>query len=488
MASGLVLLLNFAADWSLGGSADVLLEARVLHVADRRERRTRVDGVSFTLGRGEVVAFLGEAGSGSDHLIAALTAGLRRRHQVRGSLLSEGRQLVVDGRVVAAAASDAVGVGPTPEAVIEQVARRLAMPGVIAVPNLFDDFTDGQRAQLVEILRGSRVAGVVIATSDPRIAFAVADRVVVMYAGCPVEAGPAYRLLDTPAHPYTRALLDSVPEVDGSAPSGLPGVAPEPSAAALQCVLAERCPHTRLTCWWDRPLPREVVFGHQTACARHRQLDLATPRTPLLWSARASASESHVLTQLANAPQPGAVLGVLGRRGALGNGEVADAEVITGAALVRERRRAGDVVRAALIRAVGHAVDEEAVFDLLASVDLPRRVARARVRDLGSAQRAALAVALASTAPPHTVVLDAGWLDWTARPGIWAGLRRLADAGSAVLLVSGSLAEVVHACDGVVLRDDLDLAAAARAAAALSLARGSLRGSPLAPLPEDGSG
>ena len=471
----------------MGGCADVLLEARVLHVADRRERRTRVDGVSFTVGRAEVVAFLGEAGSGSDHLISALTAGLRRRHQVRGSLLREGRQLVVDGRVVAAA-SDAVSAGPTPEAVIEQVARRLAMPGVIAVPNLFDDFTDGQRAQLVEILRGPRVAGVVIATCDPRIAFAVADRVVVMYAGCPVEAGPAYRLLDTPAHPYTRALLDSVPEVDGPAPSGLPGVAPEPSAAALQCVLAERCPYTRLTCWWDRPLPREVVFGHGTACARHRQLDLSTPRTPLLWSARASGSQSPALTQLAIAPQPGAVLGVLGRRGALGADEVADAEVITGAALMRERRRAGDVVRAALIRAVGHAVAEEAVFDLLASVDLPRRVARARVRDLGSAQRAALAVALASTAPPHTVVLDAGWLDWTARPGIWAGLRRLADAGSAVLLVSGSLAEVVHACDGVVLRDDLDLAAAARAAAALSLARGSLRESLFAPRPEEGSG
>ncbi len=416
-----------------------MLEAAVVHVADRRARRTLVDGVSLTVDAGEAVVILGETGAGTDVLVRLLVGRLRRREQVRGSLLVDGVELVRDGRLLAGVADDLdlLRTGWTPD-LPERLRAALAQPGLLVVPDVFERCSDEDVATLVRAVSAPREAALLLVTSDPRLAFAVADHITVMYAGCPVESGPAYRLLATPAHPYTRALIDATATVEGPPVKSLPGTAPTASAAALQCVFAERCEHTRLTCWWDRPLPRPVAFGHSTACARHRQLDLAGQGyaggqgwlDPRMRATR-SAGESGIVGLLA------------GRLPAVER----STRVLSHTALARERRSAGDLVVAAIggaQRPSGWTADEcrEDVMGVLGAVGLPRRVAAVRARDLPISQRIPLAIALALLDPPSAVMIDNDVLDVTARPSVWEGARLLAAAGCAVTLVSARTADL----------------------------------------------
>jgi oligopeptide/dipeptide ABC transporter ATP-binding protein len=76
----------------------------------------------------------------------------------------------------------------------------------------------------------------------------VCDELVIMYAGQVVESGPARQLYLAPRHPYTRALLGAVPDVDGlRAPRGLPGI-PPPVVVPGRCAFAERCQLRRAAC------------------------------------------------------------------------------------------------------------------------------------------------------------------------------------------------------------------------------------------------
>lgn len=433
-----------------------MLEAAVVHVADRRTRRTLVDGVSLSVAEGDLVVLLGETGAGAHEFLRVLTGRLRRRDQVRGSLIVDGRELVHEGRVVRGAADDLdlLRTGWTPD-LAERITHRLAGPGLVVVPDVFGRCTDEQVVAFADAVSGHRVAGLIVATSDPRIAFAVADRIIVMYAGCPVESGPAYRLLAEPAHPYTRALVDAVATVEGPAPTPVPGTAPTASAAALQCVFADRCEHTRLTCWWDRPLPRPVAFGHSTACARHRHIELSRRPTPWVTGGPAGGDEGGSAGEVA-----GSIVGLHTTAMPPVNRSV---HVVSGDVLSRERRCAGDVV----VDAIGGSskrpawtADEcrEDVMAVLASVGLPRRVAAQRCRDLPPSQRIAVAVALAIITRPGFAVIDSDAVDVTARPAVWGGARTLAAAGCEVTIVSSRRADLLAAADTI---DGLPAAAVA---------------------------
>lgn len=418
-----------------------MLEAAVVHVADRRARRTLVDGVTLSIAPGDSVALLGETGCGVDVLVRLLTGRLRRREQVRGSLMVDGLDVVGDGRPLRGVADDLdlLRTGWTPD-LPARLARRLREPGLVVVPDVFGRCAEQDLLELVAAMTVPRAAALIVATGDPRVALAVADRITVMYAGCPVESGPAYRLLATPAHPYTRALIDAVATLDGPAPAPLPGTAPTASAAALQCVFAERCEHTRLTCWWDRPLPRPIAFGHTTACARHRQIDLAAPG----WSAWRTDDRGTVDGR-------GQIRGLLvGARSEQRTG----GDVLSDSTLAREKHVVGDLV----VRGIGGAhrfaawtSDEcrEDVMAVLASVGLPRRVAAQRARDLAVSQRIAVSVALAALRSPAHVVIDNDLIDITARPGIWAGARALAAAGCDVVVTSRRTADLVAVADTI---------------------------------------
>ena len=88
------------------------------------------------------------------------------------------------------------------------------------------------RGEILQLmLRLVRETGVTIlvVTHDLGLAWNIADRVAVMYLGRIVEEGPTEELLDDPRHPYTRALLSVVPEVERMEQQILQGEAPDPT-------------------------------------------------------------------------------------------------------------------------------------------------------------------------------------------------------------------------------------------------------------------
>jgi peptide/nickel transport system ATP-binding protein len=92
----------------------------------------------------------------------------------------------------------------------------------------------------------------------------VCDEIAVIYRGRFVETGPTETLLSKPAHPYTRALLDAAPKLQGERRA-----APSPPAGAptgAGCAYAERCPFAQERCRLEPPLLRPLGDGRQAAC------------------------------------------------------------------------------------------------------------------------------------------------------------------------------------------------------------------------------
>jgi dipeptide transport system ATP-binding protein len=95
----------------------------------------------------------------------------------------------------------------------------------------------------------------------------VAQRVAVMYAGQVVEQGDVARMFSAPTHPYTRALLQSVPEHSRGAGRlhTLPGIVPGQHDRPAGCLLSPRCPRVQDRCRSERPGLR-AYEGMQTRC------------------------------------------------------------------------------------------------------------------------------------------------------------------------------------------------------------------------------
>jgi oligopeptide/dipeptide ABC transporter ATP-binding protein len=100
----------------------------------------------------------------------------------------------------------------------------------------------------------------------------VSDRVAVMYLGAIVETAPAQRIYEQPLHPYTKALLSSIPlpDIDREAertPITLSGEVPSPMQMPTGCRFHTRCPIARLPRCRDEPPPLErKQDGHLVAC------------------------------------------------------------------------------------------------------------------------------------------------------------------------------------------------------------------------------
>jgi len=95
----------------------------------------------------------------------------------------------------------------------------------------------------------------------------VADRVGVMYLGRIVELAPAHALFATPRHPYTRMLLDAVPDLDmtGKSRTAVAGEVPNPLDPPAGCSFHPRCPYANERC--RREVPRlEPAQGVEVAC------------------------------------------------------------------------------------------------------------------------------------------------------------------------------------------------------------------------------
>jgi len=108
----------------------------------------------------------------------------------------------------------------------------------------------------------------ILITHDLGIIANSAQRVVVMYAGEKIEEADVFSLFEKPRHPYTVALLQSLP-VLGRAKKFLneiEGVVPPPFKKIPGCKFAERCPEAMEKCWQERPRLRAIEKGHSVAC------------------------------------------------------------------------------------------------------------------------------------------------------------------------------------------------------------------------------
>ncbi|WP_223068221.1 ABC transporter ATP-binding protein [Paenibacillus caui] len=102
----------------------------------------------------------------------------------------------------------------------------------------------------------------------------ICDRVAVMYLGRIVEIAGKKELYDNPQHPYTQALLSSVPIPNPKAKRQriiLQGDVPSPSKAPEGCAFHTRCPHAMEICRQQRPSLQETGEGHFTACFLHNE-------------------------------------------------------------------------------------------------------------------------------------------------------------------------------------------------------------------------
>jgi peptide/nickel transport system ATP-binding protein len=100
----------------------------------------------------------------------------------------------------------------------------------------------GEILALLLRLRDELGLAVVVVTHDLGLAWNIADRVAVMYLGRIVEAGTVEEVLQTPKHPYTRALLSVVPEMAELTPVVLSGEIPDPTRIPAGCRFHPRCP------------------------------------------------------------------------------------------------------------------------------------------------------------------------------------------------------------------------------------------------------
>ncbi|MDZ5811164.1 oligopeptide/dipeptide ABC transporter ATP-binding protein [Halorubrum sp. AD140] len=121
----------------------------------------------------------------------------------------------------------------------------------------------------------------------------ICDRVAVMYLGEIVEVGPVEEIFANPAHPYTRALLSSVPRVTTEGREGefatLRGDVPSPRNPPAGCRFHTRCPEARTACRESAPPAYDVGDGRSAACFRADEDHRYWESEPIAENARTAA-------------------------------------------------------------------------------------------------------------------------------------------------------------------------------------------------------
>ncbi|MFT8478824.1 ABC transporter ATP-binding protein [Gluconobacter oxydans] len=310
--------------------ADALLKLHHLHL-ELPKGTALLEDVSLTVRRGDALGVVGESGSGKS-LTAMSVMGLLPGLKASGSIRFEGRELLgmkdrewrrlrgagmamifqdpmtafLPVRSIGAQIDEQIrlhepvsrrearartvrllgrmGV-PDPEAAAKryphQLSGGLRQRAMIAMalscdPALLiaDEPTTALdvtvQAQILTLLCEIRDsgAGVMLITHDMGVVAQTCTHVAVVYSGLVVEQGPVAAVMARPLHPYTQALLEAIPPLNGPRPDALPtipGRPPAPDARPEGCVFAPRCRYVRPDCA-VRPALREPEEGRRVAC------------------------------------------------------------------------------------------------------------------------------------------------------------------------------------------------------------------------------
>jgi len=153
------------------------------------------------------------------------------------------------------------------------IARALILdPKFIVLDEPTSALDSSIQAQILNLLRGLQEKmnlSYLFITHNVSVVKYMADRVAVMYSGKLVEIGRTRDILEHPLHPYTSALISSVPPLDpGVKAEGAPLGGEVPSAVnpPKGCRFNPRCPYAKEICEKEEPELREVVQGHFSAC------------------------------------------------------------------------------------------------------------------------------------------------------------------------------------------------------------------------------
>ena len=153
--------------------------------------------------------------------------------------------------------------------------RVLIAMALLSEPNLLiadepgtalDVTTEAKVLSLLDDLVQEKNTTVLYITHDLGVANEVANFVNVMYAGEIVEQAPTKSLFQSPKHPYTRALLDSIPKLATGMGAGIPGQVASYTDPPPACRFVARCPYAEEACNEVYPYKRWADEGHAVAC------------------------------------------------------------------------------------------------------------------------------------------------------------------------------------------------------------------------------
>ncbi len=135
------------------------------------------------------------------------------------------------------------------------------------------------QAQILALIRKIQLdlnMTVTLITHDLGVIAGACDRVLVMYAGRVMESAPVDQLFARPRHPYTQALLDSLPAAHTRDKDlyTIPGLPPDPTDLPPGCPFAPRCAHATELCRTTPCIDKEIAPEHRSACIRVQEGEL----------------------------------------------------------------------------------------------------------------------------------------------------------------------------------------------------------------------